>query len=88
MRNKTRYEHQIDRAVARDLIGDVNVAALGVPGFWFHDLSGRLGLQEFCDGQTVLRRVLDEPGMRPLSIERLAFGIRAASRSDRYSGVS
>ena len=33
VRNETRHDHEIDRAIAEDLVGDVDVAAEGVSGF-------------------------------------------------------
>jgi hypothetical protein len=35
VRDKTRYEHKIERPVARDLVGDADVPALGIAHFLF-----------------------------------------------------
>jgi hypothetical protein len=36
MRDKPRNEHEIERAFANDLIGDMDVAAFGISGFGQH----------------------------------------------------
>jgi hypothetical protein len=41
VRNEARNEDEIDGAFAEDLIGDVNVATLGISGLGLHQFASR-----------------------------------------------
>jgi hypothetical protein len=39
MRNEAGHEHQIDSALTKNMIGDVDIPALGITNGWLHGIS-------------------------------------------------